>query len=179
MSTDAASRSVLLGLARRAIDAAVRKAPAPAFDDAPILRECRGVFVTLKHAGRLRGCIGRIETDEPLSALLPVMAILSATKDPRFPALSPAELAGIHIEISLLTVPVLIGGPAEIVIGRHGLMVSARGRRGLLLPQVATEYEWSADEFLAQTCLKASLAPDAWRHAGARVHTFETEIIAE
>lgn len=179
MSTDAATRATLLGIARAAIVAAVRRIPTPQTDDSPILREKRGLFVTLKRAGRLRGCIGRAESDEPLSTLLPLMAVASATEDPRFPAVSEDELDTLHIEISLLTVPVPLGGPAEIEIGRHGILVSLRGRRGLLLPQVATEYGWSADEFLAQTCLKASLPVDAWKQPGARVHTFESEIIAE
>jgi uncharacterized protein (TIGR00296 family) len=85
----------------------------------------------------------------------------------------------LHIEISLLTVPIVITGPAEIEIGRHGLMVAAEGRRGLLLPQVATEYGWTALEFLAQTCAKANLDADAWRACGALVYTFETEIFGD
>lgn len=177
MSTDDATRSLLIELARGAIDAAVRRTPAPAASDAPILREQRGVFVTLTHTGRLRGCIGRVEPDAPLASLLPTVAVLSATNDPRFPMVTAAELPGLEIEISLLSVPVLISGPAQIEIGRHGLIITARGRRGLLLPQVAAEYGWSAPEFLAQTCLKASLPADAWQHHGASMHVFETEII--
>jgi AmmeMemoRadiSam system protein A len=179
MTTDAATRTVLLSIARGAIHAAVTGAQAPAVSDAAILHEERGVFVTLTHGGRLRGCIGRIEADIPLSALLPLMAVASATEDPRFPAVSARELDGLHIEISLLTPLALLASPGTIEIGRHGLLVHARGRRGVLLPQVAAEYGWNADEFLAQTCLKAALPADAWKHADTRVHTFETEIIAE
>ena len=179
MSSDADTRDLLIEVARRAIDAAVRRAAAPAVSDAPILRERRGVFVTLKHSGRLRGCIGRIEPDAPLASLLPAVAVLSATSDPRFPVVSLDELTGLEIEISLLTTPLLITDVAEIEIGRHGVMVSARGRRGLLLPQVATEYGWTAPEFLSQTCVKASLRTDAWRESGARIHTFETETFGE
>jgi AmmeMemoRadiSam system protein A len=178
MSTDAATRAVLLGVARGAINAAVGGAQSAPPADAPILREERGVFVTLKHGGRLRGCIGRIEADQPLSSLLPLMAVMSATEDPRFARVSSRELDALHIEISLLSVPALLVDPTAIEIGRHGLIVFARGRRGVLLPQVATEYGWSAEEFLAQTCVKAALAPDEWKR-GAVVHTFETEIIAE
>lgn len=177
MSTDATTRTLLIELARDAIDAAVRGTPLPVAVDAPILRERRGVFVTLRHSGRLRGCIGRVEPDAPLVSLLPTVAVQSATCDPRFPAVSAAELAALEIEISLLGPPVFITGPAQIEIGRHGLIITAHGRRGLLLPQVAAEYGWSAPEFLAQTCLKASLSPDAWRHHGARLQVFETEII--
>ncbi len=179
MSTDLAVRTLLLGIARGAITAVVRGEPAAPFEDAPILREERGAFVTLMHRQRLRGCIGRVIPDGPLARMLPEVAVLSATEDPRFSPVSSAELDALHIEISLLTVPVLLSDRSLIEIGRHGLMVSLRGRRGLLLPQVATEYGWSVEEFLAQTCHKAMLPTDAWQHEDVRVHTFETEIIEE
>jgi AmmeMemoRadiSam system protein A len=177
MSTDPTTHSLLIEIARGAIEAAVRRTGAPPAGDALILREQRGVFVTIRCAGRLRGCIGRINGDEPLATLLPAVAIESATGDPRFPPVSVPELSGLHIEISLLSVPVVITGPAQIEIGRHGLIVSARGRRGLLLPQVATEFGWTADEFLSQACAKASLPHDEWKRDGVRLQTFETEIV--
>ena len=178
MTIDAASRALLVAIARAAIEAAVHGRPAPAAGDAPILTGERGVFVTLRRGGRLRGCIGRVDPDAPLASLLPEIAVLSATGDPRFPPVSVAELAGLEVEVSLLGLPVTISGPPEVEIGRHGLIVTAKGRRGLLLPQVATEYGWTASEFLAQTCLKAGLPGDAWRHPGARLQVFETEIIS-
>jgi AmmeMemoRadiSam system protein A len=179
MSTDSTTRTLLLAIARAAIHAALTGADAPTAAYAAILDEQRGVFVTLTHGGRLRGCIGRIQADAPLSSLLPLMAVAAASEDPRFPALSVRELDGLHIEISLLTPLSPLVDPSTIEIGRHGLMVCARGRRGVLLPQVATEYGWSVEEFLAQTCHKAMLPTDAWKHADTAVHTFETEIIAE
>jgi AmmeMemoRadiSam system protein A len=179
VNTDDAARALLLGVARTAIEATVRHTGAMTAPDAPILHEARGVFVTLKRAGRLRGCMGRVEPDGPLSEVLPAIAVLAATGDPRFAAVLPNELAGLHIDISLLSTPIVIAGPDEIEIGRHGLMVAARGQRGLLLPQVPSEYGWTACEFLAQTCIKAGLRADAWQHAGARLYTFETEIFGE
>ena len=179
MSTAAASRALLLGIARAAIDAAVRGDASPAAAGAPILAEHRGVFVTLRHVGRLRGCIGRIDPDAPLASLLPEIAALSATGDPRFPPVTEPELAGLEVEVSLLSVPVLITGPAQIEVGRHGLIVTAKGQRGLLLPQVATEYGWTALEFLAQTCLKARLPGNAWERPDTRLQVFETEIISD
>lgn len=179
MSTDPATRSLLLAIAREAITAAVLGKPAAPFDDHPVLHEERGAFVTLTHSKRLRGCIGRVYPDGPLSIMLPDVAVLAATADPRFARVSARELDLLHLEISLLSIPSLLTDPSAIEIGRHGLMVSAHGRRGLLLPQVATEYGWSAEEFLAQTCRKAMLQEDTWKHQGATVHTFESEIIEE
>jgi len=183
MTIDVAARHALLFLARDAIESAVRGNDArtrPARrTESSLFRERRGAFVTLEIAGALRGCIGRIEPDAPLSEMLPAVAVLSATRDPRFPPVTAGELAALHIEISLLTPPTRIADPAAIRIGRHGLIVSARGHRGLLLPQVAVEYGWTVGEFLAQTCIKASLPRDAWREPDTELHVFETEIVAE
>jgi AmmeMemoRadiSam system protein A len=177
MSIDRATRDVVLSVARTAIASAIgaRAACTPA--DAAVLHERRGVFVTLKHRGRLRGCMGRVEPDEPLTSLLPAVAVLSATADPRFAPVTADELSEIEIEVSLLTEPVAITGPGEVEIGRHGLIVAGRGRRGLLLPQVAAEHGWTASEFLAQTCLKARLSADAWRQPGILLQAFEAEIV--
>jgi len=179
MSTDIATRALLLTVARAAIEAAVCGTQTPPVPAAPIFLEYRGVFATLKRKRQLRGCIGRIEADMPLSSLLPLMAVMAATRDPRFPAVSAHELDTLHIEISLLTTPSIISRPADIEIGRHGIIASAHGRRGVLLPQVATEYGWNADEFLAQACVKASLPSDAWKKPDTSLHIFESEIIAE
>jgi AmmeMemoRadiSam system protein A len=180
MSTDTATRTLLLGIARDAIAAEILGTSAPTLaNGASILSEQRGLFVTLMHNGRLRGCIGRVEPDIPLATLLPLMAVASATQDPRFRPVGPDELDALHIEISLLSVPVPMTDPSAIEIGRHGLMVSGHGRRGLLLPQVASEHGWNAEEFLAQTCLKAMLPTDAWKRDGVTIQTFETEIIEE
>ena len=102
----------------------------------------------------------------------------AATSDPRFPPVSATELPTLDIEISLLGPLEPIAGPDDVEIGRHGLMVEMRDRRGLLLPQVATEWNWNRETFLAQTCQKAGLAPDAWKN-GAKVWRFEAEVFHE
>jgi AmmeMemoRadiSam system protein A len=179
VSIDVATAHVLLALARNSIAAALGGPSGPPAGDDPILHQRRGVFVTLTRAGRLRGCIGRVEPDAPLSTTLPDVAVLAATGDSRFPPVKPAELDALQIEISLLTVPVRLADPAAIEIGRHGVIIEGRGQRGLLLPQVATEYGWNGSEFLDQVCVKASLAPAAWRSQDVELFTFETEIVAE
>jgi uncharacterized protein (TIGR00296 family) len=101
-----------------------------------------------------------------------------ADSDPRFNPVSPAELGDIELEISVLTPEREIDAIEEIEIGRHGLIVEQRGRRGLMLPQVAVEHNWDRETFVAHTCLKAGLPADAWRH-GARVLVFEAQVFAE
>jgi AmmeMemoRadiSam system protein A len=177
---DARSRIALLRLARHAIATAVGGTYDLAVDTTlPILAERRGVFVSLHRHARLRGCIGRVEPDDVLRALIPDVARSAAVADPRFPAVRPDELASLVVEISLLSVPAPVGAADEIEVGRHGLFVTARGRRGLLLPQVATQYGWTREEFLREVCVKAGLAPDAWRVEGVRLETFTADVFSE
>jgi AmmeMemoRadiSam system protein A len=137
-----------------------------------------GVFVTIYHAGELRGCIGHIEADQPLPVGVARCAVAACCEDPRFPAVSASELRQIQLEISVLGPLEPLAGSADVEIGRHGLMVEMGRLRGLLLPQVATERQWNAVMFLSQTCRKAGLAPDVWRH-GATVWRFEAEVFGD
>ncbi|HXV13240.1 MAG TPA: AmmeMemoRadiSam system protein A [Candidatus Krumholzibacteria bacterium] len=183
MTIDFVSRRTLLAIARHAIGSAVdpeQHSDAAAVDHAlPVLAELRGAFVTLHQRGRLRGCIGRIEPDAPLRVLVPDVARAAALSDPRFPAVRADDLRTLVIEISLLSVLATVKDVDEIEIGRHGLVIAARGRRGLLLPQVAVEFGWSRAEFLSEVCAKAGLAPDAWRDEGVRLQSFTAEVFSE
>lgn len=179
MSLTPAERDALLRLVRASVASALGVSPAPEVHDAPVLAQHRGAFVTLTVRRRLRGCIGRVEPDAPLRAMLPDVARLAALADPRFPPVAAIELAVIRFEISLLTVPEPLPAPGEVEVGRHGLIIAMRGRRGLLLPQVAVEYGWSAEEFLDETCRKAGLPAQAWRDPSARLLAFEAEVFGE
>jgi AmmeMemoRadiSam system protein A len=171
-------RQLLLRVAREAIAASVGAAPAQVHGHAGILARPGGAFVTLHKDGSLRGCIGHIEATEPLGAVVPRCAVSASSSDPRFPPIAPDELDAIDIEISLLGPLEPITRPQEIVVGRHGLVVERGWQRGLLLPQVATEWQWDADAFLAHTCEKAGLARDAWKK-GAKIWRFEAEVFGE
>lgn len=142
-------------------------------------RAMRGVFVTLKKGGSLRGCIGYVAGMKPL-----VLAVLdnsynAAFRDPRFKPLSAGELKDVTIEISVLTEPQYIGSVDEIEVGRDGLIVERGSNRGLLLPQVATEQGWDRETFLDQTCYKAGLPPGAWKDADTRMLRFRAEVFGE
>jgi len=141
------------------------------------------VFVTLKK-NELRGCIGHPYPNMPLIDAIVDSAITAATGDPRFRPVQMNELDDIRIEVTILTPPKLIEGGAserfkKIQIGKHGLLVKFGPASGLLLPQVATEYNLNAEEFLSQTCIKAGLMPDMWLDERAEVYTFEGQIFAE
>lgn len=177
-------QAYLLKLAREAILSAVRGAPAPSevppeeFGPNSPLRQKRGVFVTLTENEQLRGCIGSIVGVEPLHLGVIHQAIHSATEDPRFDPVRSTEIDRIHIEISVLTPPRPIGGPEEIVVGRHGVFIEKRGRHAVFLPQVATEQGWDRETMLAYLCRKAGLGPSDWK-GGAKFEVFEAQIFEE
>jgi AmmeMemoRadiSam system protein A len=168
----------LLHLARRAIEARVRRELAPAPERGGPLDTPLGAFVTIHCHGDLRGCLGRLDPDEPLGETVARLAASVTDSDPRFSPLLGSELAAIEVEISVLTPERDVASIVEVEVGRHGLIVEQGGRRGLLLPQVATEYGWDAETFASHTCLKAGLPADAWRR-GARLLVFEAQVFGD
>ena len=175
------SRRDLLGLARGTLEAHFRGQPPPRLssDRAEAFGEPRGLFVTLRKDGELRGCIGTLAPTGDLTRCVSEYALRAALEDPRFAPLAPGELTHCTIEISVLTAPRAIEGPAEIEIGRDGLILELRGRRGLLLPQVAPEWGFDAERFLDEVARKAGLPPAAWRDADARLWAFGAEVFSE
>jgi AmmeMemoRadiSam system protein A len=173
------TQRALLALARSVI-AARLGVPAPPVDlpDDPLLGEPRGAFTTLHLAGTLRGCIGYIEAVEALSRTIEETAVAAAFHDPRFPPLVAREYPLIDLEISVLSPLEPLADPADLVPGKHGLVVSRGARRGLLLPQVAVEQGWDRETFLSHTCLKAGLPPDAWR-SGTSLEVFTACVFGE
>ncbi len=172
-------RKKLLSIARNSIIEIVRNKKSPKIkEDDPALLEKRGAFVTIKKQGGLRGCIGHIVADMPLVNAISAMAIEAAIGDPRFPALEESELDKISLEISVLTPLKLISNIDEIEVGTHGLLMKKGYSAGLLLPQVATEYNWTKEEFLQHTCMKAGLPPDAWKK-NTQIYIFSAEVFGE
>jgi AmmeMemoRadiSam system protein A len=171
-------RRELLRVAREAIRHKLSGGPPPVPPRLanPSLRA--GAFVTLHLGGDLRGCIGQPGGDNLLVDVVAECAVAAATEDPRFPPLSPAELSRVHLEVSVLGPIMPVDDVAEIDVGRDGLIAEQGFRRGLLLPQVATERAWGRETFLSHTCLKAGLKADAWR-SGAKIFRFEAEVFGE
>ncbi len=171
----------LFRIARAAVEAAVRKKPAPRAEPlTPRLGEKRGVFVTLKIGGQLRGCIGYIEPIKPLPVAVAEMAREAAVGDPRFPPVSESELSKLEYEISVLTPRRQIADPSEFIVGRHGIIVERGGRSGVFLPQVAPEQGWDRETTLSYLCAhKAGLPADAWRDKRTKLYVFEAEVLEE
>jgi AmmeMemoRadiSam system protein A len=170
----------ILGLARETLKCYLSGKEVPAIpEDDPVLQEKRGIFVTLKRGGELRGCIGYIQPIKPLAEAVRDISIQSATADPRFPAVSHEELKEISIEVSVLTVPKKVDAK-DVSLGRDGVIVKKGYRQGVFLPQVADETGWTKEEFLNNLCLhKAGLPPDSWKKPDTEIYTFHAEVFAE
>ena len=180
MNLSTADQQLLLKVARDSIAAHLQgREPSPVKPSSPVLQEPRGAFVSLHQHGQLRGCIGYIEAIKPLLQTIQQMAVAAAFQDPRFRPLQADELAGLEIEISVLSPLKLIKDTDEVQVGRDGLYIIRGMYRGLLLPQVATQYHWDRRTFLEQTCYKACLAPDAWKEPGTQIYTFTAQIFAD
>ena len=170
-------KKTLHTIALQAIHSKCRKQPMPELPVlTPKLKEVRGAFVCLHKGKDLRGCIGMIEGFGPLYQTVKEMAIQAAFADPRFCPLNPDELDDLDLEISVLTPMERIKDPAQIEIGKHGLLVRKKSYSGLLLPQVATEQGWDRYQFLAATCRKASLPPGAWKEKDTELYVFSADI---
>jgi AmmeMemoRadiSam system protein A len=137
-----------------------------------------GVFVSIHKHGELRGCIGRVESDDALGVVTAECAASAAFADPRFVPLTIDELDVVTFEVSVLSPLERVEAPEAIEVGQHGLVIEKDGRRGLLLPQVASQYGWDRTEFLRQTSIKAGLDPDAWR-SGAELYMFRSAVFEE
>ena len=171
-------------LARNAIKAALNGEEIVLHDLPAIFGERRGVFVTLKQQGHLRGCIGLPYPTRPLGDAIVEAAVSAALEDPRFLPVSQRELGDIALEVTVLTEPRPLRCPPEqlpgcIEVGKHGLIVNGLGTGGLLLPQVPVEYGWTSREFLDQTCIKAGLPAGCWRRGDVAVQAFEGQIFEE
>jgi hypothetical protein len=137
-----------------------------------------GCFVTIKQHGHLRGCIGNFVSDKPLYRLVQEMAVSAATRDPRFYPMKQQDLSGFDLEISVLSPLKLISSVDEIQVGTHGIYLMKNGSRGVLLPQVATEYGWDRDTFLRHTCLKAGLPENVWKK-DCEIYIFSALVFGE
>ena len=177
---------IAVQMARQAIEAVTRDTDIGVFNAPGSFNEKRGVFVTLSTYPdhNLRGCIGYPEPVYSLAKAL-LQAAEGACHDPRFPALRPKELDDVVVEVSVLTPPeeIKIADrkklPDVVKVGVDGLIMENRGNRGLLLPQVPVEWQWSSVTFLEQTCIKAGLLPDMWLDKTTKVFRFQGEVFAE
>jgi hypothetical protein len=179
----AGEKSTLLAIARDAISARLHGRSPDAVDPSkitPRLREPLGAFVTITKRGELRGCIGRFTSSEPLWEVIGQMAVEAAFGDPRFPALTAAEYPLTELEISVLGPMSKVRRADEIKIGTHGIYLKHGMRTGTLLPQVASERGWNAEQFLGYCARdKAGIGWDGWKDKNCEIFVYEAYVFGE
>ena len=178
-----AEKNSLLKLARGMIEEQLKNDKRAKPEDfgitvTPAMKKVMGVFVTLKKNDDLRGCIGEIFPRRPLVEAVMEQALNAAFGDPRFAPVVAAELPRIHVEISALTPPVPVNSWHDIVIGKHGMVLSKNGRSAVFLPQVAPEQGWDIATTLTHLSMKAGLSAEAWKE-GAEYLVFEAIVFHE
>jgi AmmeMemoRadiSam system protein A len=173
-------KQTLLKVARDTVEAVITggKMPQPQSDDVELNAPC-GCFVTLKNTEKLRGCIGQFTSEKPLIELVFEMAKSSSTGDPRFfgDPITADELEQLDIEISVLSPLQRTDEPLSLRLGIDGIYIKKGFASGCFLPQVATETDWSKEQFLSYCCAhKAGLAPDAWKDPDTEVYLFTADV---
>lgn len=174
-------RKILLAIAHEAISSKIAGKPLPALPPAMRaviagLEEPRGVFTTLYLRDELRGCVGYAAAVRPMWQAVAETARAAAFEDSRFWPVTALEAPELKISLSVLS-PLFPIGPAQVEVGRHGLVISEGARRGLLLPQVPVAHGWNRETFLVETCRKAGLPQDAWK--SATIEAFEAEVFGD
>jgi len=170
-------RTQLLRLAHDSISSALERREISMESATPHFAEPRGVFTSIYLRGELRGCVGYVLPSCPVYRAVAETARAAAFDDNRFPPVTREEAPHLDIQLSILS-PAQAIQPEEIEVGRHGLLISWHGRRGLLLPQVPVEHAWDRTIFLEQTCRKAGLPLDAWQK-DATIAAFTAEVFGD
>jgi len=170
-------RAQLLRLAHDSISSALEDREISLDPPTPHLAELRGTFTSLHLHGELRGCVGYLLPTFPVYRAVSETARAAAFDDNRFAPVTKEEASQLEIELSILS-PATSVSAEKIEIGRHGLLITWHGRRGLLLPQVPVERGWDRITFLEQTCRKAGLPADAWQK-GAAIEAFTAEVFGD
>jgi len=181
MNISVEEKRMMLQIARNSIASLYDNSTQENFDYSkyPILNSYKGAFVTLTKDRNLRGCIGYIISDIPLYKTIEDAAKQAAIGDPRFPKLTKDEFEKIAIEISILSEPFPMESYDDIVVGKHGLILTEQGRRGLLLPQVPIEHNMNKEEFLSALCEKAGFHYNLWREKMLNIEMFTADVFSE
>ncbi|OGV12215.1 MAG: AMMECR1 domain-containing protein [Ignavibacteria bacterium RIFOXYA2_FULL_37_17] len=174
-------KKILLDTARISIKSVFtgEKIPGPDYGTHPIFNSHAGTFVTLTKSGSLRGCIGYIISDSPLFETVCDAAVQASQNDPRFPSVRQSEIKDLSIEISVLSEPFPLNNYDEIEIGKHGLILEEKGKRGLLLPQVPIEHHMNREQYLDAICRKSGFPPGYWKTKQLKLHAFTATIFCD
>lgn len=177
------NQEILLDAARTAIRnelRGIRQYPIPQTTDDTLLMPA-GCFVTLHDAAshRLRGCVGRLQTTDPLIKTVFETAH-SVVHDQRFAhfPVTLAELPRLELEISVLSPLQPANDPLDFDPPNDGIYLICQGRTGTFLPTVARETGWTREQLLCRLCTeKMGLQAYAWRDPEAKLLRYTTVLI--
>ena len=174
-------KKILLETARSAIVSHFthEKITEPDYKLYKVFKTHAGAFVTLTEKGRLRGCIGYIISDQPLFDTICDAAVHASQHDSRFPSVELNEIKNLSIEISVLSEPFPLNSYDEIEVGKHGLILEEKGRRGLLLPQVPVEHHMNKEQYLDAICQKTGFPSGYWREKQLKLSGFTATVFSE
>ena len=174
-------KKILLNIARTSIKSVFtgEKIPKPDYEKHPVFKSHSGAFVTLMQFGSLRGCIGYIISDVPLFETVCDAAIQASQNDPRFPSVRQSEIKDLSIEISVLSEPFPLNCYDDIEIGKHGLILEEKGKRGLLLPQVPIEHHMNREQFLNAICQKTGFSSGYWKTKQLKLNAFTATVFCD
>jgi len=181
MELSLVEKKILLDGARKSIKSVFtgEKVKEPDYIEHPVFNSHAGAFVTLMESGSLRGCIGYIISDQPLWQTVCDAAVQASQNDPRFPSVRQNEIKNLEIEISILSEPFPLNSYNEIEIGKHGLILNEKGRRGLLLPQVPVEHNLNREQYLDAICQKAGFPAGYWHNKFLNLSAFTATVFNE
>ncbi len=174
-------KNILLKIARESINSVFTKEviTEPDYEKHPVFKSHAGAFVTLTMQDTLRGCIGYIVSDQPLFKTISDAAVQASQGDPRFQPVRQSEIKNLSIEISILSEPFPLNSYDEIEIGKHGLILEEKNRRGLLLPQVPVEHHMNRDQYLDSICRKAGFPAEYWKTKQLALSGFTAAVFSE
>jgi len=174
------AQAAVLRLARQTLEAYLstgrRRAAGLLPSGVPSLARRAGLFVTLHQDGKLRGCLGRTEAIQSLERAVPELTMSAALEDARFEPVSTSD-TGLEIDVSVLSPLKLVPSRDSFRVNTHGALLRAKGRHGLLLPQVAPEWNWTSDEFFRALALKAGVKAEVYSDPATRLYVFRAQVI--
>ncbi len=175
---------ILLKLARKVLEQKLNQGTLPDKPDDAVFSAKAATFVTLKIAGKLRGCIGTLEPVDPLWDSVVQNSINAAFYDHRFLPLTLEELPAVQLDVSILSQPKPLeykdAGDlaAKLCPGIDGVILREGTRSATFLPQVWQQLP-SPEQFLGHLCVKAGLSQDGWRRGRLEIHTYQVQDFAE
>jgi AmmeMemoRadiSam system protein A len=175
---------ILLRLARKVLEQRLNRGTLPDKPDDAVFSAKAATFVTLKIAGKLRGCICTLEAVDPLWESVCRNTINAAFHDHRFLPLTQEELPAVRLDVSILSQPKPLEYedaadlPAKLRPGIDGVILRQGARSATFLPQVWQQLT-TPEQFLDQLCLKAGLPQDVWRQEKVEIHTYQVQDFEE